>query len=187
MSYHVVRYEGHFGYLKPWTAVRDAQTYSQQFLTPSVIEGMRQKLEVEAILRHRLSYAELVAQKEVVWSRGYKHNTRTGLVKRGTGVLERSVMLYPVLHLAFATPEDAAKANTQHLCLCRNEDLVYPVGEPTGMNEEQFDTIDGFELVFGDGPEAFLVGHNRFEDSAPMRGTLHVYGAPVGATPLEME
>ena len=46
----VVRFSGPFGYIKPWTAVRDLTTYSQTFLTPSIIEGMRQKLEVSAIL-----------------------------------------------------------------------------------------------------------------------------------------
>jgi hypothetical protein len=186
MDYHVVRFEGHFGFLKPWTAVRDSQTYSQQFLTPSVIEGMRQKLEVDAILRHRVSYAELVSQKEVVWSRDYKENRRTGVLQRGTGVLERAVMLYPVLHLAFTTAGDAEKAASQHLCLCRNEDLMYPVSAPTEMTVEEFDTINGFELVFGDQEDAFLVGHNRFEDGAPMYGALRVFGTPVGATHLGM-
>ena len=51
------KYAGPFGFIKPWTAVRDAsggETYSQQFLTPSIIEGIRQKLEVTAIMRHKL-------------------------------------------------------------------------------------------------------------------------------------
>lgn len=42
--YYTVKYSGTFGFIKPWTAVRDAETYSQQFLTPSIMEGMRQKL-----------------------------------------------------------------------------------------------------------------------------------------------
>lgn len=42
--YHVVKYTGPFGFIKPWTAVRDSETYSQQFLTPSIIEGMEKKL-----------------------------------------------------------------------------------------------------------------------------------------------
>jgi len=33
MNYFVVKYTGPFGYLKPWTAVRDGETFSQQFLT----------------------------------------------------------------------------------------------------------------------------------------------------------
>lgn len=69
MKYYVVKYAGPFGFIKPWTAVRDAsggETYSQQFLTPSIIEGIRQKLEVTAIMRHKLSYAGIDLQQEVV-------------------------------------------------------------------------------------------------------------------------
>ena len=38
---YVVTYKGQFGFIKPWTAVRDGETFSQQFLTPSIIEGIR--------------------------------------------------------------------------------------------------------------------------------------------------
>ena len=76
MKYYVVKYTGPFGFIKPWTAVRDAsggETYSQQFLTPSIIEGIRQKLEVTEIMRHKLSYAGIDLQQEVVpakaWSK----------------------------------------------------------------------------------------------------------------------
>ena len=42
MKYYVVKFTGPFGFIKPWTAVRDAsggETYSQQFLTPSIVEA----------------------------------------------------------------------------------------------------------------------------------------------------
>jgi len=38
---YVVKYDGHFGFIKPWTAVRDGEPFSQQFLTPSIVERMR--------------------------------------------------------------------------------------------------------------------------------------------------
>lgn len=38
--YYVVKYTGPFGFIKPWTAVRDGLTYSQQFLSPSTLEGI---------------------------------------------------------------------------------------------------------------------------------------------------
>ena len=74
MKYYVVKYSGSFGFIKPWSAVRDAsggETYSQQFLTPSIIEGIRQKLEVTSILRHRLSYAGMDIQQEVVQAKAW--------------------------------------------------------------------------------------------------------------------
>ena len=41
---YIVKYTGPFGFIKPWTAVRDSETYSQNFLTPSIIEGIEKKL-----------------------------------------------------------------------------------------------------------------------------------------------
>ena len=48
---YIVKYSGPFGFIKPWTAVRDEKTFSQQFLTPSIIEGLRNL--VDSIIRHK--------------------------------------------------------------------------------------------------------------------------------------
>ena len=37
-------------------------------------------------------------------------------------------MVDPVLYLAFESQEDAIKASKQHICLCRNEDVLLPHG-----------------------------------------------------------
>lgn len=179
-SMYVVRYTGPFGFIKPWTAVRDGETFSQQFLTPSIVEGMRRKLEVSAILRHRISHHGFTRQQERVQSAGWRDTgsrTRRTLT-RTTGVLVRGLLLSPTLHLAFPTREDAERACTQHLCLCRNEDLVYPEGALQEMTEEEFDRIAGFELRFSRERGAFLVGYDRFNDGAPMYGRLEVVGEP---------
>jgi hypothetical protein len=182
---HVVTYTGPFGFIKPWTAVRDELTYSQQFLTPSIVEGMRQKLGVSDILRHRLSHEGFSVQQEVTQTAGMKRKTvkKRGEVtyKRPRAILGRGVMLNPTLYLAFPTRVDAQQAHRQHLCLSRNEDVVMPDGEMRSMAPEEFDKIPGFELRFGKGKDAFMVGYNRFEDGAPMYGRLTITGNPVGS------
>ena len=69
---YIVIYKGKFGFIKPWTAVRDGETFSQQFLTPSIIEGIEKKLFPELlehngvickILRHKLRYSAIDTQK----------------------------------------------------------------------------------------------------------------------------
>lgn len=185
-DFYVVTYSGPFGYLKPWTSVRDGETYSQQFLTPSVVEGMRQKLGVAQILRHRLSYDTLSPQQEVVHARAFKEEKRTGrLLGRDRGILLRNVLINPVLHLAFPTPQDAELAARQHLCLCRNEDLVMPVGLVEALSIEEFEALGGFELRFTEATAAgsFLVGFNRFASNAPMYGQLTVTGRAVRHLP----
>jgi hypothetical protein len=181
---HVVTYTGPFGFIKPWTAVRDELTYSQQFLTPSIVEGMRQKLDVSDILRHRLSHGGFSVQQEATQTAGTKRKTvkTRGEVtyERPRAIIERGVMLNPVFHLAFPTSDDAERAHRQHLCLSRNEDLVMPDGPFRTMSANEFDDIEGFELRFGRTDNAFMVGYNRFEDGAPMYGRLTITGDPVG-------
>jgi len=187
---HVVRYKGPFGFIKPWTAVRDIDVYSQQFLTPSIVEGLRQKLEVSAILRHRITHAGMDMQQEQTQARGWHAKTlerkpvHRVRFERSRAIVNRGVLLNPCLYLAFPTAEDAERAAEQHLCLCRNEDIMLPEGEPLELTVDEFEQIAGFELLFGEGPDAVLVGYNRFERDAdgrpaPMYGRLLVVGDPI--------
>jgi len=80
MNYYVVKYSGPFGFIKPWTAVRDGETFSQQFLTPSTVEGIEKKLFPELlqskglngyIVGHRLNYTGISRQQEQTWSKAW--------------------------------------------------------------------------------------------------------------------
>lgn len=189
MKYYVVKYAGSFGFIKPWTAVRDGLTFSQQFLTPSIVEGMEKKLfpdllkkqGIFKIKRHRLAYNGLARQMEVIQGADYEIKQikgQKGLVKmsRQQGILFRSVLINPILYLAFESQVDAEIAAQQHLCLCRNEDLIHPM-ETASMSLAEFEDLVGFELRFGEHlDEAFLVGYNRYHQAAPMYGRLEIIG-----------
>ncbi len=177
--YYVVKYSGPFGFIKPWTAVRDSKTFSQQFLTPSIIEGIRQKLEVNAIVRHKLAYTSISVQQEQTQTRGWEKKSQQKMMIRNRSILERGVMIDPVLYLVFESEEDAQKATKQHLCLCRNEDVLLPDSEIEKKTEQEFDEITGFELQFGESEKSFLVGFDRFNDSQAMYGWLEITGNPV--------
>jgi hypothetical protein len=177
--YYVVKYSGPFGFIKPWTAVRDSKTFSQQFLTPSIIEGIRQKLEVKVILRHKLAYTSISVQQEQTQTRGWEKKTQMKMMVRNQSILERGVMIDPILYLAFDSEEDALKAYQQHICLCRNEDVLLPELTIEQTTETEFDEITGFELKFGENEKSFLVGFDRFNDSQPMYGSLEITGKPV--------
>lgn len=193
MKYYTVKYVGPFGFIKPWTAVRDSETFSQQFLTPSIVEGIEKKLFPELLLKpgihkitgHRLSYEQVTAQQEVIQTRGW-NSTRKGkkyIFDRPRGVLVRGVLLNPILHLAFKDMVDAEVAGRQHICLCRNEDILYPVNvfETDHVTfEENADLFSGFELVFEKNEKSFLVGYHRYTQD-PMYGWVRVVGQPVNA------
>ena len=187
---YVVYYTGPFGFIKPCTAVRDGITFSQQFLTQSIVEGIRQKLDVKEILRHRLNYSGISRQQEVTQPRGWeKKILRQGkriIYSRPRSILVRGVMINPRLYLAFSSKDDAEIASHQHVCLCRNEDILIPMGGIREMGIEEFDEIDGFELLFGEDEEAFLVGYDRFDGNKPMYGRLHIVWSPVQSEFIEL-
>ena len=175
---YIVEYNGTFGFIKPWSAVRDSETFSQQFLTPSIVEGMEKKLfpemikekGIHKILRHKLCYDAMSKQKEVIQTRGWFCEKKA--LVRNRSVLTRSVLINPTLYLAFENREDAIAASTQHICLCRNEDILLPKAKIVQMTEDEFDNVKGLELSFGRRDNAILVGYNRYDDGKPMYGEL---------------
>lgn len=178
---YVVTYTGKFGFIKPWTAVRDGETFSQQFLTPSIIEGIEKKLfpellnekGIKKIKRHKLSYDTMSAQQEVTQARWWKD---TKMYLKNRSILKRTILINPLLHLAFDTLEDAKRASVQHICICRNEDIMLPKKDILQIEDSDFKSITGFELRFGLSNQSFLVGFNRFDDSSPMYGSLEFNG-----------
>ncbi len=190
----IVKYTGPFGFIKPWTAVRDEEVYSQQFLTPSIIGGIERKLFPELLEKewgiykikgHRLTYAQISQQQEQTQARGWNEKGR-GTNKeysRPYAILKRGVLVNPILFLAFETPEDAEVASEQHVCLARNEDILYPNPDIIKLTQKEFDEneelFSGFELVFEKDDNSFLVGYNRMNNNEPMYGWLKTVGNPV--------
>jgi len=177
--FYIVRYSGPFGFIKPWSAVRDSVTFSQPFLTPSIIEGLRQKPGVSSILRNKLSYGFMAMQSECTQSRDWLIMKLNKKAMRFTSIIERGVMVEPVLLLAFPDFCEANKASKQNICLCRNEDILFPEPEILQMTEKEFNQLDGFELKFEEGDDSLMVGYNRFENQCPMYGKLEITGEPI--------
>jgi len=187
---YVVKYTGPFGFIKPWTAVRDSETFSQQFLTPSMLEGIEKKLfpellyypgALQKIIRYRLNYEGIGIQKERTWpKRGGEGNPQKNFHEK-MSTIDRGILINPHLYLAFHTIADAHQASSQHICLSRNEDLLYPEAELQELTEEEFNQINGFELIFHEieTPSSFKVGHNRFNGGREMFGELSIIGNPI--------
>lgn len=193
MQYHIVKYSGPFAFIKPWTAVRDSETFSQQFLTPSIVAGIERKIFPELlskpfgqykVKRHRLAYDQMSAQQEQIQPRGWntKRIRGSNSIVRDYSIIIRSVLLNPVLFLAFEHEQDAELAFTQHICLARNEDILLPQSLLRATKDE-FDNdeenFSGYELIFEENEASFLVGYNRFNQGRPMFGWLKTLGHPV--------
>ena len=187
---YFVNYNGPFGFIKPWTAVRDSETFSQQFLTPSIVAGIERKLFPDLlarpyglykIKRHRLSYKQISHQQEQTQPRGW--NKKNKYFYRPYSIIVRGVLIEPDLYLGFDNEKDAIHAAKQHICVCRNEDVLFPNKSIIEIPEKDFDTqediFNGFELVFEQNEQSFLLGYNRFDDNKPMYGWLKITGNPV--------
>lgn len=181
--YYVVEYQGHQAFVKPWSAVRDILTYSQQFLTPSIIEGIEKKLfpellaengVIKKIKRHKLTSEGMSLQQEQIQAKAMKPKS----LLRETSILERGVLINPTLFFAFESEADALEASVQHVCLCRNEDLMFPLPNIIEMSESEFTALEGFELIFDNAQreDSFMVGYNRFANNEPMYGSLEING-----------
>ncbi len=196
MNLYIVKYRGDFGFIKPFTAVRDDLTFSQQFLTESMVFGIERKLfpellsapyGISRIVGHRLSYHGVSQQQEQIQPRGFNVKNAPKqkgkkLATRPKAVLTRGVLISPQLFLAFKTREDAEVASRQHICLARNEDMLFPDSEIIECTQEEFNSeerFSGFELVFEKNEQAFMVGYNRFQEAKSMYGWLRTVGTPV--------
>jgi hypothetical protein len=158
---HVVTYEGPLGFIKPAAAVRDMEIYSQRFLAPSTVEGMRQKLGVTSVDGVRL-YCPALSRTQREMTRGPRPASTRSL-ERDRSIVDRHLLVNPALHLAFASLSDADRAAAQHLCLCRNEDVVLPTGRET-MTHADFDALPGFTFVRDPEGDA-IAGYNRYTDT----------------------
>jgi hypothetical protein len=190
MKYYIVKYTGQFGFIKPWTAVRDDEVYSQQFLTPSIVGGIERKLFPELLQNewgiykikgHRLTYTQISQQQEQTQPRGW--NKKSKHSEKPYAILTRGVLVNPVLYIAFENFKDAEKASKQHICLARNEDILYPEQDIIETTKQEFEEneeiFSGFELVFEKINNSFLVGYNRMNKNEAMYGWLRTVGNPV--------
>jgi hypothetical protein len=134
-------------------------------------------LEVTEIVRHKLIYSGINLQQEVIQAKAWEKKNKMYVKERS--ILKRGILLYPTLYLAFGNIEDAEKSYKQHICLCRNEDILLPAGEIMQLSEEEFNRVNGYELRFGKSEKSFMVGYNRFNKNEPMFGWIEITGNPI--------
>lgn len=174
---HIIEYSGVFGFIKPWTAVRDQKTKSLDYLTTSVLMGIERKLfpeildnengKLNKIKRHRLSFDAITFQQEVTKTINRLLNRKDNYYPEITSIIERGLLLNPKLQLLFNNLEDVEQARTQHICLCRNEDVLLPTKVIKLDNINDFDDpIDypGFETFECDNnnENSIYCGLNRY-------------------------
>ena len=158
----------YYGYIKPWNAVRDNETFSLTYLPPSFINGIEEELSIDGkILRHKLtfdkSHMERDLKKCIIYLKDNYVNHTIHL---------RHTLVNPKIILAFDNYEDAKYALGQPLFVGQN---IYPIygNNHFGiveMTDEEFDELEGVETFQTDenDEESVYVGNNRQKNNERM-------------------
>jgi hypothetical protein len=162
---YVIKYTGTFGFIKPFNSIRDELIISQKFLTPSIVKGIEKYIfpelisepELCKIKRHKLLFdSEISIQQETIQS----------LQKQNKSIINRGILINPILYIAFDNYDDAAIAKKSMIKLTRNEDILLPNNNIYEMTVEQFDELPGFESfdVKEETDNSIWVGYDRYDN-----------------------
>lgn len=177
------------GYLRPWNSVRDGETYSLTYLTPSIIDGIADELGVTGkILRHKFRFSgmtdEFFKSPEI---------PRYGVSKircdkdrlRGVGISQIHQVCSPEIILGFENKEDAENAIRQTLYVGQTQYIIFPStfvddNEESEeyifnesnyieeMTEEEFSALIGTETFPTTKEDGVFCGFNRYRDNEKM-------------------
>ena len=178
-----VRFENmvkpYFGFFRPYNAVRDIETYSLTYLTPSILNGMEENMEIPmgSIVRHKLTFSKERMDRELVktaygtiWKNG-KELKCFVIDKNGNkqynGAHIKHALINPAMVLGFKDKESAEVASKSTLYLGQTEYLIYPATGVFEMTEENFDELPGVETFESD-EDGIDCGFNRFKENKPM-------------------
>lgn len=158
----------YYGFIKPWNAVRDVETYSLTYLPPSFIRGIKYELGIKGdIIRHKLLFSKSHMQKDFTKAVVYLKNGQRSVTNH-----HRHTLVNPKLILGFETKEDADLAIGLPIYMGQN---IYPLygNASVGVFEittEEFDKLQGvetFETTESD-ENGLYVGNDRRNNNKRM-------------------
>jgi len=175
------------GYLRPWNSVRDGETYSLTYLTPSIIDGIADELGITGkILRHKFRFSgmtdEFFKSPEIM---RYSARNKSFVAKRVTGLSKIHQVCSPEIILGFENKEDAENAIRQTLYAGQTQYIIFPstfVDDDEEseeyifnesnyieeMTEEEFSALSGTETFPTTKEDGVFCGFNRYRDNEKM-------------------
>ena len=163
----------YFGFIKPYTGVRDIETYSTTYLPTSLINGIENYMEIpfNSIVRHKLIFSKYGQSKEMV-------KTSNGTIWYKNNIYERDVdnkgfnfihykhcLINPEIIFAFTDKSLAEIAHSTTIYLGQTEYIIYPEGEIFEITEEEFNKLEGVETFPSDKENGIFCGFNRFNNN----------------------
>lgn len=168
-----------FGFIKPYNAVRDEETYSLTYIPTSMLNGIEFEngLPFDSIKRHKLIFRQDGMAFEQVKTHLYAvmNKKRDGLLSLSLSKNEKErdneINIYkihklvnPEIILAFDDKELAEKMSNSMIYVGRMEYQIFS-GDVEEMSEEEFNEIDGVETFPTNNEYAVFCGFNRWKDN----------------------
>ena len=178
-----VRYKSNdcgVGYIRPWNAVRDGETYSLTYLIPSFINGVEKELGCSRkIVRHKLRFNGMT--EELFVSPQIKKKSKKGKgdkIHRDTGISKIHQLNNPEIILGFEDEEDAINASKNTIYVGQTQYMIYPVSFFNDENDddnviveltdEEFSKLKGTETFQTDENNGVYCGNNRYKNNEKM-------------------
>ena len=178
-----VRYKSNdcgVGYIRPWNAVRDGETYSLTYLIPSFIDGVADELKCKGkILRHKLRFNGMTS--ELFKSPQIKKKSKKSdgdKVFRDQAISKIHQLMQPEIILGFETLEDAKNAAQNTIYVGQTQYMIFPVSFFNEENDdddiiveisdEEFSKLEGTETFQTTESNGVYCGNNRFRDNEKM-------------------
>lgn len=159
--YCIVYGGGLYGFIKPYNAVRDCETFSNTYLPPSLIMGIVKENNLSGqIVRHKLQF-DGMCSSDFKRSRVFTNIESMFTIRHS--------LVHPVITLAFDTKADYEIMLHQSIYVGQHEYLAMPIRSFV-CSESDFDGLPGVEtfLTTKEDPEGFYCGNNRQDNNSRM-------------------
>ena len=162
-----------FGFIKPYNAVRDGETYSLTYLTPSMLDGIKHEHFLKGnIVRHKLTFDGMTEndfKKSRVFDDFDCENPFVKKEKWKTNTHKRRSLKNPTIILAFDNKEDAEQMFTETIYVGQSEYIIYQK-DMFILSDDEFDSIPGVETFQTDENDldGFYCGNNRLKNNERM-------------------
>lgn len=180
---YCVRYKSNdcgVGYIRPWNAVRDGETYSLTYLIPSFINGIEKELGCKGkILRHKLRFNGMT--DELFVSPQIKRKSKKGggdINYRDNGISKIHQLFNPEIILGFESMEDAVNASRNTIYVGQTQYMIFPSSFTSEendddniiveMSDEEFSKLSGTETFQTDENNGVYCGNNRHKNNERM-------------------
>jgi hypothetical protein len=172
---YCVQYKGLLGFIKPYNALRDDETYSLTYITPSMLDGIAKGYSLKSkIARHKLTFYGMT-ECDFIKGQPYEKYSDGKPFRNQSQPQKRHSLKNVTLILGFDNKEDAERMIMPTIYCGQSEYLLSPRRfddntQILEIDDCDFDKLQGVETFECDenDEDALFCGFNRQRDGERM-------------------